>query len=817
MASGQQLVARYVLDSSGIKKGADDADAQLSRLTTSLQAVGKTGGGAFSPIASAMSSTFAQGNPLEEFLGRATGGISALGDKFAKLEKDGASSVQKIGVGLAGLGGIAAGIGGGLALASSPLTAATDQLKQAITDAGGNWDEFEVKTEQAKSKLKDFASGTEVENSLATLTTSLHDPALAYQYLGETADIAAVRHMSLSEAATAVGRAFTNPTRLARQFGDSVTSSTKTQTEAKKATDEHTKAVDALAKAQQAVTADEAKAQAAAQALTLAQQNLTVATDTNQKAQENLAAVQTEVGQVMSRTGAYATQLATDQQSVADASTQLGNAQDNLATIQQRVNDVMNDAGTYAEDLQKAQLGVAHAALTQKEAVDRVAKAQADLMAAQKTGDHLKVTAAQDTLANAQLSVKDAALTAEDAQTKLTSTQNEAIPGTLEYEKNQRALADAHNQVAKAQQTQIDAQAKYQSELNVSTPGTAAYRAEQQKLLDAQYQAQAAASKLTDAQVKVHDAQGKVADSNTTLAAAHAAVSAAQDKVTSSTAAMNAAVAAAQSQLQTFQQLMDTIATQTHGQFQAATDNTKSHVTGMFHEVEDKLQTFGQAWGGTIAAAGIAIGGAGGLADLAGRGFSKLKGDSGAAKTQVVIDTEAMTAEVGADAAVMEGEVSTLGATLGGLGLAAAAAFGAYELAKPGHGTPGAKGSGGGGPLSLQNVYGDLGMHQSPAKDIAGWWDSLFGGSSPKVPAHGTGGITTRPHLAVVGDTPEAIIPLSKMNDVLPGATGGGGTTVVNVTVNVAGSVQTEKDLVAAVHQGLLETGQVNSTLFPAL
>lgn len=80
-------------------------------------------------------------------------------------------------------------------------------------------------------------------------------------------------------------------------------------------------------------------------------------------------------------------------------------------------------------------------------------------------------------------------------------------------------------------------------------------------------------------------------------------------------------------------------------------------------------------------------------------------------------------------------------------------------------------------------IFGDKGIGRSGWETIKDAWPFA------------EGGVVTRPTLGLVGEAgPEAVIPLSK-------AGGLGGTTVV---VNVAGSVISERDLVDAVHTGLL-------------
>jgi hypothetical protein len=66
--------------------------------------------------------------------------------------------------------------------------------------------------------------------------------------------------------------------------------------------------------------------------------------------------------------------------------------------------------------------------------------------------------------------------------------------------------------------------------------------------------------------------------------------------------------------------------------------------------------------------------------------------------------------------------------------------------------------------------------------------------SFPSIPALADGGIVSRPTLALIGEAgPEAVVPLGR----------GGG--MGNITVNVAGSVISEGDLIEQVRIGLVE------------
>jgi len=73
---------------------------------------------------------------------------------------------------------------------------------------------------------------------------------------------------------------------------------------------------------------------------------------------------------------------------------------------------------------------------------------------------------------------------------------------------------------------------------------------------------------------------------------------------------------------------------------------------------------------------------------------------------------------------------------------------------------------------------------QRVANQIKTAWDNLFSGgggtitvsANAGVQKYASGGIFTRPTLGIIGDVPEAVIPLSKLGNM-----GGGNSVVVNV------------------------------------
>jgi hypothetical protein len=73
----------------------------------------------------------------------------------------------------------------------------------------------------------------------------------------------------------------------------------------------------------------------------------------------------------------------------------------------------------------------------------------------------------------------------------------------------------------------------------------------------------------------------------------------------------------------------------------------------------------------------------------------------------------------------------------------------------------------------------------------------------PDIPYLAQGGIVTKPTLAMIGEAgPEAVIPLSGRNAMPSDA------PRTPIIINVAGSVLTEQDLVAAVQRGIIEKGR---------
>lgn len=118
--------------------------------------------------------------------------------------------------------------------------------------------------------------------------------------------------------------------------------------------------------------------------------------------------------------------------------------------------------------------------------------------------------------------------------------------------------------------------------------------------------------------------------------------------------------------------------------------------------------------------------------------------------------------------------------------------------------------------MSLASRNFEKGMALAPNGSGATAAANIFNGGpmlSPfaggTFPALAAGGVVTKPTFALIGEAgPEAVVPLSQYN-----SGGGGGGGAIYLTINVAGSVVSERQLVDSVYQGLLAKKRNNTTL----
>ena len=151
--------------------------------------IGKVSGG-FSKMASAIGGEF--GEMLEK-----------VSQAFEKVDGKQASLGQKI----MGAGGIAASVGTAMSLIGSADKQAEDQLKAAVEAAGGNMEEYESKFAGVIKAQEGFGhSAVDTQGALQKLTQATNDPEKAIENMGLVANLAAAKHISLSDAAGLVAK-----------------------------------------------------------------------------------------------------------------------------------------------------------------------------------------------------------------------------------------------------------------------------------------------------------------------------------------------------------------------------------------------------------------------------------------------------------------------------------------------------------------------------------------------------------------------------------------------------------------------------------
>lgn len=179
---------------------------------------------------------------LKALTGEFIAKMREAGNEVEHLQKKGASSLDKLAsVGKAAFLGI---VTSGAAVAAMSVHLADDfekshaRLVGAITNAGGNFDEFSKRIGDTESKMEAFGhTNADVESALAPLVNATHDTSKALGEMQLAADIAAGRNISLSDATAILTKVATGHVALLGRLGintKDATGKTIDQTEAVK-------------------------------------------------------------------------------------------------------------------------------------------------------------------------------------------------------------------------------------------------------------------------------------------------------------------------------------------------------------------------------------------------------------------------------------------------------------------------------------------------------------------------------------------------------------------------------------------------------
>lgn len=192
------LTLRYLLfgedrtASKTVKGVGDAAESTASRVSG---AVSRMGG--------------AIGGDMGTILGRVSDGLEAAGGKAD-------TSAKKLGA----VGGVALATGLALQQMASGDVEAQNKLENAISNTGKAYDDYADRVDGAvESSVRFGVTDGEVKDALTRLTDATKDPAKALDDLAMAQDLAAAKGISLSDAATMIGKAHNGSAKVFKEFG----------------------------------------------------------------------------------------------------------------------------------------------------------------------------------------------------------------------------------------------------------------------------------------------------------------------------------------------------------------------------------------------------------------------------------------------------------------------------------------------------------------------------------------------------------------------------------------------------------------------
>jgi len=152
-------------------------------------------------------------------LGPFAGALDGVDSMLGQIGEHGKAT----GAVMMGVGGTLAGVGVALSALGSKEKASHQQLQQAVENTGKSYETYAKRIEGAEKHNERFGyTSHETADALRVLTQATGDPAKALQLLGTTTDLAAAKHIGLTDAATKLGKVYNGNTKLLKEFGISV-------------------------------------------------------------------------------------------------------------------------------------------------------------------------------------------------------------------------------------------------------------------------------------------------------------------------------------------------------------------------------------------------------------------------------------------------------------------------------------------------------------------------------------------------------------------------------------------------------------------
>lgn len=177
-------------------------------LTFNLTGVDTSASKAFKDVAAtAESATGRIGGAVNQL-----GGI--IGGEFGSVLSEAGAGMLHMGESAKGMstalvvgGGIVAGLGTALMMMGSADKQAADQLKQSVVASGHDWADYTGQVEEVIKSQENFGhSAADSQDALRKLTQATNDPQKAIENMGVVADLAAAKHINLSDASSLLAK-----------------------------------------------------------------------------------------------------------------------------------------------------------------------------------------------------------------------------------------------------------------------------------------------------------------------------------------------------------------------------------------------------------------------------------------------------------------------------------------------------------------------------------------------------------------------------------------------------------------------------------
>jgi hypothetical protein len=206
------LTITYGADAKGVQSTLDSIDKSHAATTSKFAALS----GSFGMLKGGLGEFAAGFGPLGEAASKAGEGLDHIKEKFGELE----GGAQKAGAVMVGAGAAITGIGAlGVAMGEKQEVA-TKSLEVAIKDTGGSYEEFAGKIDKAVSAGEKNAHGAaDSKEAITKLTTALGDAGKATDEMGLVDEVAAKKHISLSDAADQVLKIHQGASKVLKQYG----------------------------------------------------------------------------------------------------------------------------------------------------------------------------------------------------------------------------------------------------------------------------------------------------------------------------------------------------------------------------------------------------------------------------------------------------------------------------------------------------------------------------------------------------------------------------------------------------------------------